>query len=248
MSESAFFEEINSFVGSAAAVNQEFVFVPGFATPFAASLLRIAQLTNDIKLRGVPLVFSWPSGNLYPTDKENAIWSAKHLKQSLQDIKQQTNPERIHLVAHSMGSFVVANAMDGLSLGRGVIENVVLAAPDVNEAMFSRFAEVAKITAKRITIYASQKDGALLASDIIQGDRVGSRVVPRLGVDVIDAGEVDRPMSFWGLLGHSYVFDSDKVMLDLAALINNSEPADRRAGTVPAGSPGCWRLERRQPS
>ncbi len=248
MSEATFFDDVKSLVHSSSAANQEFVFVPGFATPFTNSLLRIAQLANDLKFKGAPIVFSWPSGNIYTVDKENAFWAAKHLAQSVSELKRRTNPERMHLVAHSMGSLVLGSAMDGLAVGKGAIENVVFAAPDVNEALFSRFAEAARLVAKRITVYVSRSDGALLASDIIQDDRVGSRVVPRPGIEVIDAADVDRPISFWGLLGHSYIFDSDKVLLDLAALIDDSRPADQRVGTAPAGPPGCWRLERRRPS
>jgi esterase/lipase superfamily enzyme len=248
MSGPAFFDYVNSFIGSSSTVNQEFIFVHGFATPFTDSLLRTAQLVNDLKFKGAPIVFSWPSGNIYTVDKENAFWAAKHLGQFLYDVKRRTNPERMHLAAHSMGSLVLGSAMDGLALGTGAIDNVIFAAPDVNEALFSRFAEAAKIVAKRITIYVSQSDGALLASDVIQDDRVGSRVVPRPGIEVIDAADADRPRSIWGLLGHSYIFDSDKVLFDLSELINNSQRADERVGTAPAGPPGCWRLERRHPS
>jgi esterase/lipase superfamily enzyme len=245
LTEDQFFDEVNKKLHASS--SQEFVFVHGFATKFFASLTAAGQLAGDLKFKGAPIVFSWPAGNIYPTDKENAIWAAKHVRQSLAALKTRTAPDHLHLLAHSMGSMVVGLAIDGSMLPKDSIDNLVLAAPDLNEAMFSQYSTSMKTIAKRVTIYVSRWDRALELSEMPQAGRIGLLPVSRPGFDVIDTEAVDRPASFWGAVGHSYVYNSQMVLNDLASLIYESKPPDDRLATVRV-SVGCWRLEKRTPS
>jgi hypothetical protein len=242
LSESEFFNAVK------ASSKQELVFVHGFDTAFIPSLLRIGQVARDLKFRGAAIVFSWPAGNFYLKDKENAVSASDLLRQALYNLKTRTEPERVHVIAHSMGCFVLGLAFKALTLDQSAIDNVVLAAPDVDEVNFSQAAGALRRIARRVTIYVSEWDGALAASNIGQADRVGSRLVPRAGIDVVDTVDCDRPPDFFGVLGHSYLYNSDMVLHDLGSLINESQAPEQRIGTDPAGPAGCWRLEKRRSS
>src|SRR5206468_2365892 len=91
--------------------------------------------------------------------------------------------ERVHLIGHSRGCDITISAVRELHLihaaqGKSTqrelkLENLVLAAPDVDEEVFmQRFVgENLLQAAKRTTIYASQHDKAIELSDIIFASR-----------------------------------------------------------------------------
>ena len=59
-----------------------FVFVHGFNNNFQELLFRLAQLQADMKIDGIPILFSWPSQGrvaAYETDKELASYSRDYL-------------------------------------------------------------------------------------------------------------------------------------------------------------------------
>ena len=91
-----------------------------------------------------------------------------------------------------------------LQSGKSLFNHVVLAAPDIDADIFKhRIAPNITTTAKRVTLYASQLDLALIASRYFNnGARIGDSgrgIAPIPGIDTIDASAVDT-----SLLGHSY--------------------------------------------
>jgi len=93
----------------------------------------------------------------------------------------EIRPERLWMVANSMGGQVVVDAFHvlhrdtGFLAGLNKIENVMLTAPDVDHEEFNRqFKQEIAGLAENVTVYVSSNDRALLASRLInRGLRLG---------------------------------------------------------------------------
>jgi esterase/lipase superfamily enzyme len=205
-----------------------FVFIHGFNVTFDEAAYRTAQLAYDLRFEGVPMMYSWPSqGRLlaYNGDEEATNWSSPHLQSFLERVARESGSLRIHLIAHSMGNRVLANALVGLGRQPDIqplFDNVIMAAPDVNAYTFTDqiWPDIQK-AAKRFTLYASSDDQALVTSKKAKGstdfDRLGEagpKIVVLPGLDTVDASGIDT-----SLLGHSYVDSCKPVMKDLGLLI-----------------------------
>ena len=207
------------------------VFVHGYNVSFEDAARRTAQMASDLEFPGAPVFFSWPSHNdwyRYPDDAENIQASVNQIRSFLEQIARESKAESINLVAHSMGSVGLTQALAGLSDREPVFNQVVLAAPDIDATVFrEEIAPKITKTAKRVTLYTSQTDLALLASRYFNaGDRVGdsSRGVLSIpGIEVIDATEIDS-----SLLGHSYYGSNIQVLDDIANLFRNKALTDRK--------------------
>ena len=205
-----------------------FVFIHGFNVTFDDAAYRTAQLAYDLDFDGVPMMYSWPSqGRLlaYNGDSETVDWSSPHLQSFLERVARESGALRIHLVAHSMGNQLLANAL--MALGRQsdiqpLFDNVIMAAPDVNAYTFTdQIWPGIKTAAKRFTVYASSDDEALKASKSSKGpndfDRLGEagpKIVVISGLDTVDASGIDT-----SLLGHSYVDSCIPVMDDVQMIL-----------------------------
>jgi esterase/lipase superfamily enzyme len=205
-----------------------FVFIHGFNVTFDDAAYRTAQLAYDLDFDGVPMMYSWPSqGRLlaYNGDSETVDWSSPHLQSFLERVARESGALRIHLVAHSMGNQLLANAL--MALGRQadiqpLFDNVIMAAPDVNAYTFTdQIWPGIKKAAKRFTVYASSDDEALKASKSSKGpndfDRLGEagpKIVVISGLDTVDASGIDT-----SLLGHSYVDSCIPVMDDVQMIL-----------------------------
>jgi len=204
-----------------------FVFIHGFNVAFDDAAYRTAQLAYDLDFDGVPMMYSWPSqGRLlgYDGDRDSVAFSSPNLQNFLERVARESGALRIHLVAHSMGNQVLANAL--VALGRQadiqpLFDNVIMAAPDVNAYTFTdQIWPAIKKAAKRFTLYASSDDEALKISKRSKGpndfDRLGQagpKIVVISGLDTVDASGIDT-----SLLGHSYV-DSCKPVMDDVQMI-----------------------------
>ena len=221
------------------------VFVHGFNQTFDEAIRRTAQLAYDLKIGGPAITFSWPSqGSLaplsYTKDQRNADVSAHALKEFLLRMRATAPTFTIHVIAHSMGNRVLAQALEQMGSAPGrPLGQVAMMAPDIDAQLFRQAAKQIAARASRVTLYASSQDIALKAAQRIAGyPRAGAGgpdvvVVP--GIDTIDASSVET--SSLGL-GHRYYGDSDTILADLYALIDGRLPADRfalRPVTAPAG-------------
>jgi len=109
-----------------------------------------------------------------------------------------------------------------------MFKQVFLAAPDIDVGVFKQLAEVFPPAAARVTLYASSKDKAIIASEKIhQFDRVGdsTHICTVQGVDTIDASAVDT-----GLIGHAYFGDKTSILSDMMDAMETDSPASGRAG------------------
>lgn len=223
-----------------------FIFIHGYNVTFEDAARRTAQMQYDLAFDGAPVFYSWPSqGSLagYPVDEQNIEWTQTNLQRFLDDFASQTEAENIYLIAHSMGNRALTRAFAALVAQkpaiRGKFRELILAAPDIDAEVFKRdIAPQIVATNPLVTLYASSKDKALLASkDFHHSARLGEAgpelvVVP--GMDTIDATAVDT-----SFVGHSYVPENRSVLSDVFYLIRDGKPLGQqlRAGLQPAGTP-----------
>jgi len=214
------------------------LYVHGFNTDFERSMRRGAQLAHDLDHGGVPMVFAWPSaGNVagYIADLNNADWASAHLAEILRLLASDTGANRIDLVAHSMGSRVLIQALDKLSHGRVATDpplfgEIIFAAPDVDSDIFAAALTRLRPLAGRFTLYVSSNDVALSASRRLAGDH------PRAGesgpgmVVTADMDTVDASAAGGDLLGHEYFGESGPVLNDIRLLLRDSAGAAERPG------------------
>ncbi|MGH6932146.1 MAG: alpha/beta hydrolase [Dongiaceae bacterium] len=222
-----------------------FVFVHGYNLDFAESARRAAQMANDLLWDGVALLYSWPSrGNAddYWTDERAALDSAADLAAFLDLIAAYSGAAKLHLVAHSMGNIPTLAALARHAEGTGatgvpLIDELIVAAPDVDAAEFSGLIQRVAPSARRSTLYVSENDDALKLSGVLHGrPRAGDSSAGRLilpGVDTIDASAVDSD-----IVGHSYYGENRQVLADIFNLLRSGQPPGERFGLQPAVDQG----------
>ena len=94
------------------------------------------------------------------------------------------------------------------------LNEIILNAPDFDSVEFSKIAPTIVKSSKRVTVYCSPGDNALVASSKVNsGKRVGS-CEKISGVDMINVNPVDSPVLGIGGLGHGY-YSSRPILTDL---------------------------------
>jgi esterase/lipase superfamily enzyme len=248
LTQQRFFRDVSTRAKQSAR-REAFVFVHGFNVGFEAAARRTGQIAYDLAFDGPAILFSWPSqdGPMpwdYRKDQRNAELSAGNLKEFLASLASQSPNLTIHIVAHSMGGRVVAGALQELAAsektasGAKPLKEVALLAPDIDAALFRKAAGRLAATAQRITLYASERDDALLLSQQQAGykraGQAGADIVVVPGIDTIDASAVATSMLG---LRHLYYADNSTILSDLFHLLRGRPPAERgrldRVGTPP---------------
>jgi esterase/lipase superfamily enzyme len=225
-------------------LREAFVFVHGFSVSFEDAARRTAQLAYDLKFKGAPIFFSWPSQGQfldYTVDETNVEWAVPHLEEFLHDLSARSGATRIYLIAHSMGNRCLTNALRRLKTTSGrtsVFHEVVLTAPDIDAATFQGDIVPAILQgARRITLYASSKDAALGFSKKVHGYRragdTEGDVIVAPPMETVDVSAVDTSFD-----GHSYYGDNSSVISDLFYLIHDGKPASERFGMQDSGDVG----------
>jgi esterase/lipase superfamily enzyme len=234
-----------------------FIFVHGYNVTFEDAARRTAQMAHDLQFPGAPIFFSWPSqGGLlkYTVDETNVAWTVPHLKQFLIDVSRRSGAHAVNLVAHSMGNRALTQALlelrYELQSETALFNQVVLAAPDIDAEIFRRdIAPAIQSTARRVTLYASSDDQALMASRSVHGyaragdSGAGLVVIP--GIETIDVSGIDT-----SLLGHEYYGNSHSILADLYDVIRYGRSASQRSWLLPMVRDGLkyWRLKPDKPT
>jgi esterase/lipase superfamily enzyme/HEAT repeat protein len=220
--------------------NSVLVFVHGYNVSFESAARRTAQMSHDLKFKGASAFYSWPSQaklRHYRTDEKYVELSVNQLKTFLLDVSRRSGADTINLIAHSMGNRALVNALKEIEVesfeeGR-LFNQVILAAPDIDADIFKeRIAPEIINKARRITLYASSRDLALVASrEFNSGEpRAGDAGADLVIVPGIDTIDVSAGAS--SLLGHSYYGDSTSVLHDIEFLLQN-RPASERENLEP---------------
>lgn len=230
------------------------VFIHGYSVPFDRAAMRTAQVAIDLEFPGVPLFFSWPSDGAllsYLSDREDAEWSAIHLEKFLMDLRGQKPLGKIHLIAHSMGSQALLRALSHLALIRGpkgeaIFENVILAAPDFDEELFlEQIGPQILGLANQWTLYVSDKDMALQASEIIRqstGKRLGQPLPTLAGLDTVDVSGIE--VTPWSLPDkHSYFAKKEMVVTDIKSALKGLPPEKRNLIHIKTDSMDYWEIK-----
>jgi len=182
--------------------------VHGFRERFPSALRKTAFLSHVLDINTPVVVFDWPgdqgsSLRGYRRARQVAAESGAELAATLEMIIEDVQPERLWLLANSMGGQVVVDAFSLLNRDADFsdlqteIENVVLTAPDVDHQEFNdQFKQEIKALAKNVTVYVSSNDRALLVSRVInRGLRLGESTL-----DPENPGQVKQTASLAALL------------------------------------------------
>lgn len=252
------------------------VFIHGFNVSFMGALeagallghsLRVKDPEEDRERRVNVVVFSWPSDGAavplmsYYSDREDARVSGPALARAflkLRDfIKEMDRTDycerRIHLVAHSMGNYVLRNGLQALiakdrdSLVR-LFDQIMMAAPDEDDDTFEHETKLRLLPriGRQVTVYYNPTDRALLISDKTKAnpDRLGSdgpRLVDLLPKKVVpvDCRVVARGADKW--VHHGYFLRSEAMQRDMEAVMSDTAP-DAVANREFIPSQRSWRL------
>ena len=121
------------------------------------------------------------------------------------------------------------------SLRPSPFDQIVLAAPDIGADVLSEYTPEISRTTRRLTLYASSNDDALLLSRFIHGaTRAGQGggkdgyllVAP--GIDTIDASAMRTDF-----IGHAYFAQSGSIIDDIRKLFASNTPPELR-NLIPA--------------
>ena len=213
------------------------VMAQGFNLTFRIALLHGAQVAMDSQWPCAVLAFDWSSEgrfNRYMADVERSGYSVPiliGLLEALRSAGLETN-----ILAHSLGARVAMAGLGAVCSKPGpVVGEMILVAADVSaEPGNDDFAQLLKRDApctRRITIYASDNDLALMASRSVHGGIGRAGQVPLAdmqyqgpGIDVIDASLAPDDLS-----GHAYFIFSYEMLTDIMWTLHGASLAEREA-------------------
>lgn len=237
------------------------VFIHGYCATFRDAARRTAQIAYDINYKGPAMFFSWPAGSDTEQfgERENYLKDLRRAEQSDEDlitvlsgISRYSGAEKIHLVAHSMGNFVLTEALKTMDDRRPrdeppavLFDQVALAAPDIDAREFvQRTATRLKPFSHRFTVYASSADKALWLSKQVNGfeplgflNRFTQEGAQQEMFDLIDASQLT---SGWFDSGHIYYGDMPEMLKDLGMLFRGLGITSLQRGL--AETPPLYRL------
>ena len=235
----AFFDAMTHDLNESGA-SDAFVFIHGYNVAFDKAAKRTAQLARDMNFRGLSVLYSWPSKGAtigYIPDTAVVRLSGRRLTNFLEDLVAKSGATTIHLIAHSMGNRAMTDALELMALRRApiqapVFDQVVFAAPDVDQGLFAEMVPTIRPLAKRLTLYASDKDRALEASRKLHGNRPragqgGDVALQHALIDTIDMSVLGNDM-----LAHSYVSNEQSAILDLSMLFWLNLSPENRCGLI----------------
>jgi esterase/lipase superfamily enzyme len=160
--------------------------------------------------------------------------------------------QKIHLLAHSMGNFVLQQALarlwdfsPGNSLPR-MFEHVFLAAPDVDDTVLERGQpmELVHQIGNAVAVYHNANDMALRVSDYTKGnpDRLGQRGAARPQSLHQKVYQVDCSAVVSGLTQHSY-YTNGIIATDIRKALQGQLPGARGLRQL-GPAPNMYTLER----
>jgi esterase/lipase superfamily enzyme len=250
---STFVERLGKYV-RASPRQSLLIFVHGFREQFPSALRTTAFLGHQLDIDTPVMVFDWP-GNQgstlrgYRRARRVAEESGAELARLLTLIIEDVGPERLWLVANSLGAQVVLDAFSVLYQEARFadveteIEDVVLTAPDVGHEEFDdTFKPKIMALARDLTVYVSSNDRALVMSRLVNRER--RRGESTLGADhieeavritdviepgseritLVDVTPVNRTRNF-----HNFSLETPEYFDDLFLRLTNTETPKSRS-------------------
>jgi esterase/lipase superfamily enzyme len=220
--------------------NKMLLVAQGFNLTFRIALLHGAQVAMDAQWPCAVLVFDWASEgrfDRYTADIERSGYSVPvliGLLQALQAAGLETNP-----LAHSLGARVVMAAVGTLcSKSEPVMGEMIVVAADVgaepHDDDFGKMLERDAPCTRRITIYASDNDLALMASRSIHGgiDRAGQMPLADMQYRTPKITVIDASLAPSDVSGHAYFIFSYEMLTDMMWTLHGASAAEREAKGV----------------
>jgi esterase/lipase superfamily enzyme len=222
----AFWEQFRDVAGSTS-TGSVVLFVHGYNYGFERTCHMAAEMQRYLQDKATILVFSWPSNGLpsdYVSDQADIEWSVPLLADTIGQLGKLIGRENVRVVAHSLGSRGVIQALQRLGAGQGerpLIEDLVLLAPDFDSQTFVDLMPDLRPLASAITLYASVNDTPLKLSRQLSGyprlGEAGEFLTVVEGVETIDVSSVGR----YQVTGHEYFYFHPRVTADLVTLLGN---------------------------
>lgn len=259
-------------VGLGASRSDVLLFIHGFSTTFDSALSHSAELATAYAPSPQtlePACFSWPAdGDVVPylsyaSDRDDGRASAKAVARALQRLldylraldRRDWCGAKLHLVAHSMGCYVLRHALQALLSDFGerplprLFGQVFLMAADEDHDAFEHAHKLARLPelAEAVHVYYARNDRALVVSDLTKAnpDRLGS-TGPRMltllphKVTLVDCSEVSATGSVRDA-GHQYYRKRAEVLADVRAVLGGLEP-DQIPNRQWQAQRACYRL------
>jgi esterase/lipase superfamily enzyme len=229
------------------------VLLHGFRERFPSALRKTAFFGHVLDLNTPIVVFDWP-GNQgsslsgYRRAREVAEASGADLARTLDMILEKVRPNKLWLVANSMGGQVVVDALEVLdqdpkfSDPEAEIDSIVLTAPDVDHEEFDQqFKKEVDDLTDELTVYVSSNDRALVLSRLVnRAKRLGeSTLTPdqleeaiRIAdltdpssdlITLVDVTPVNRTRNF-----HNFNLETPEFFNDLYLRLTNESPPRTR--------------------
>jgi pimeloyl-ACP methyl ester carboxylesterase len=222
------------------------IYVHGYSESFAKSCARAALLQQRLGLEGRLLLFSWPSRNYltYEQDADELAASIDRLNELLTMSAERVGYDHLVIMAHSMGSKGVVEALGQRDDNPARFMGVVMIAPDISRKVFLENVPVLQARVSDITVYMSDNDRVLWLSTTVNiSGRLGNAAdlpieIEELNfVDITSTGTVH-------IGGHLYHLLNPAVIEDLRFLFGTAPPGSvRRWNRQPTGIRGVWKLD-----
>jgi esterase/lipase superfamily enzyme len=232
--------------------------------------------TRDPEQNVVVVLFSWPSDGMalpwvsYKSDRSEAAGSgaavgraflkARDFLADLRDRAKQGGRELcgqdIHLLCHSMGNYLLQNALTRLydftpgdALPR-LFEHVFLCAPDVDDTVLEPGQPLGRLNqiARHVTIYHNRQDTALVVSDYTKGnpERLGGAGAAHPALLHNKVHQVDCTPVVHGVVEHSYYL-AGNVNADIRASIDGRAQDDAERMREPSDAlSNVWVMRKAQ--
>ncbi len=250
------------------------IFIHGYNTTFEEALASGAALKAQLGplMGGVNMVvFSWPSdgkiipGMSYMSDRDDAEMSAQALFRSISKLRDMLHKsikmgfackQRIHIVAHSMGVYVLENAIQVMmkkyqyQIPR-LFDTALLMAADVDSDALGLPDKLGPLTyfAGRVGVWFDPTDRALIISDVtkLNPDRLGQEGASHpqylhSRVELINVRHIgDR-----SAMRHDYYKTSKHVLYDMCQVMEGFNAPHEIIGREYSTDERCFYLNERE--
>jgi esterase/lipase superfamily enzyme len=231
----------------------------------------MAELWHFMERQGVPIIFSWPSGQGglrgYFYYRESGEFAVRHLKNTIKILSDIEEVERIHILAHSRGTDVTLTALREIFLPMKEcqkdyesfkLQNLILAAADLDLQVAQQrvIAEEMFRLPRRFTIYSNTQDKAIGVSEWLFSsiERVGQFISDNLTqkqkqfTRAVSTIHIIQSNIDQGFLGHGYFHNNPSVSSDLISILKNDvDPGAENGRPLNKVADGFWELNEGYP-
>jgi esterase/lipase superfamily enzyme len=222
------------------------IYIHGYGESFERNCRRGALLKDRLQLGDRLLLFSWPASNYltYAQDIDDLAASLEQLNELLTELLRHVDAEQIVLMAHSLGSRGLVDALKRRDDGERKFSEAVFVAPDIRRDVFMEKVRMLQEKVSDITVYMSDNDRVLwLSATVNTSGRLGLAKEFNIDIDHISVIDV-TPTGTTDISGHMYHMFNPAVVEDLRVLLGVPIDGDRREFVrVAMATPGFWSLE-----